>query len=233
MKIAICDKNSNRLIALKDMIYEYSAERGIDLAVECFLSGEEMLRFKTRYNIIFLSYDLPYKDGLEIAKQIKSESVFSDIVFIGQSSKHFVEMMRVNPYGFLFSTESKQEIFYFLDEYFKINGCNFSFWLRCGGDTLCLNTREIVYLEADNKHCLVHLENEKLRSNCTMAKVYEILPKSYFIKINRAYVVNSQYINRYNKDTVFLKNGVNLRLSRNYSADFKKAHRLFFNPLQV
>ncbi len=232
MKIAVCDKNSNRLNALRVMIYEYAAQKRLDLVVECYLSGEEMLVSKTRYNIIFLAFDLLGEDGLCIAKRVRNQSAFSDIVFISEYKEFLFETVRVNPYGFLVATAKREEVFSFFNEYFKMNGCNFPFWLKSGGDTLCLNTREIVYLEADNKHCLVHLEDDMLRSNCTMAKVYEILPKSQFIKINRAYIVNSQYINRYNKDTVFLKNGDNLRLSRNYSADFKRAHRSFINPLE-
>ena len=85
----------------------------------------------------------------------------------------------------------------------------------------CVNTNEILYLEACNKHCLVSLEKEKIICNKTMARIYETLPKTQFLKINRAFVINCNYVEKYNRENVILKNGEALPLSRNYVKEFK------------
>lgn len=232
MKIALCDKEHEQLKKLKNIIYEYAKKQRLDLTVDCYSIGEDILISSQKYNIIFLGYWLKGANGLEIAKSIRKAGSYSDIIFISQYTGFIFDSLKVSPYGFLISPVSEKEIFEILDEYFAMKGCDYPIWIRSEGSTICLNTGEIFYLEADNKHCLVHLENKFLRSNCTMARIYSVLPKSYFIKINRAFIVNSKYVSRYNKDTVLLKNGKNLRLSRNYSADFKSAYRNFINPLQ-
>lgn len=232
MKIALCDENQKRLKALKKMIYEYSEERGFDVAIESYSDVSGLAFSREKYSMVFLSFDFLNEEKLEIFKKIKEQNTFCDIVFISADTKELFDVLKIKPYSFLISPIERQELFEFLDEYFSERGCDYPFWIRSGSDTLCLNTKEIIYLEADNKNCYLHLSGGKLRSNCTMAKVFNVLPKSHFIKINRAYIVNSQYINKYNKDTIFLKNGDNLRLSRNYSATFKRAHRNFLNPIQ-
>lgn len=232
MKIALCDKNQKRLAALKKIIYEYSEEKGFDVAVEGYSDISSLVVSKEKFGMAFLCFDYLRSEELEIFKKIKEQNSFCDIVLISGTSDNILEVLKIKPYGFLFFPIEKREMFIFFDEYFSEKGCDYPMWIKCGCDTLCLNTKEIIYLEADNKNCFLHLEGRKLRSNCTMARVFDVLPKSHFIKINRAYIVNSQYINKYNKDTIFLKNGDNLRLSRNYSADFKRAHRNFSNPLE-
>ena len=99
-------------------------------------------------------------------------------------------------------------------------------------DRVCINTSEIVYLEANNKNCFINLQTEQIRCNTTMARVYSVVPKNHFLKINRAYIVNSDYVNKYNNELVYLKNGVELRISRNYLKDFKQEYIKYINPRQ-
>ena len=232
MKIALCDENQKHLTDLKKIIYEYSEERGFDIVVECFSDVLRLSSSNEKYNIVFLCFDFLNGEKLEIFKRLKEQNPFCDMIFISDNTKSLFEVLKIEPYRFLLSSTKKREFFEFLDEYFSERGCDYPFWIKSGSDTLCFNTKEIIYLEANNKNCYLHLKGGRLKSNCTMARVFDVLPKSHFIKINRAYIVNSLYINKYNKDTIFLKNGDKLRLSRNYSVTFKKAYRNFSNPLE-
>lgn len=232
MKIALCVESYLQLNVIKETIYEYAENKGLDIAVNCFSKGEEILASKERYSIVFISLEFNGMKGLEIAKQIRKNNDFSDIIFISDNIEFVFNSLNVKPCGYLKESVAKREVIKILDEYFAMQGINFPFWIKSGGDTICLKTEEIFYLEADNKHCFLHLENESIRSNCTMAKVYDILPKSHFLRINRAFVVNSVYVDKYNRDTVFLKNGEKLRLSRNYSCQFKNQHRNYMSLFQ-
>ena len=126
----------------------------------------------------------------------------------------------------------EDEIYTVLDEFFKEYSNNYPLWIKCGEETVSLNVKDIFYLEANNKHCIVHLTNEELDCNKTMARVSGVLPKNRFTKINRAYIVNFECIKKYNNDAVFLKNGKQLHISRNYLKSFKQEYRLFLNPHQ-
>jgi len=88
----------------------------------------------------------------------------------------------------------------------------------------------ILYLEANNKYCYIHLENETILCKKTMARVFDALPKIYFQKINRAFIVNLNAINKYNAQNVDLKNGETLHITRTYYKNFKQEYLNFFNP---
>lgn len=230
MRIALCDRDTIFLKKLKAMLYCYAESRRLDIVVDCYRCGEDMLNSKVRYNLIFLGYWLCGRNGLEIAKLLRCQNDFTAIIFMS-SDTHFVfEAFKVSPYRFLVCPLKEAELFSVLDEFFEKYGSDYPLWIKSREDTVCLNTGDIYYLEADNKHCYIHLENEVIACNRTMARVFDVMPKQCFFKINRAFIINLKFVARYNSDQVYLKNGEALHISRNYLKSFKSEYFDFSNP---
>lgn len=232
MRIAACDGKKDFLEMLKQTIYSYARQKRMEIVVDCYLCGENMLAAKQKYDIVFMGYLPVGKNGFQIARELRKHNSRSAIIFICPNTHLVMEAFKVNTFRFLVSPVKRSELFCVLDEYFEEYGNNYPVWIKSGVDTVCLNTEEIVYVEADNKHCYIHLEDESYKCNRTMAKVYDVLPKSHFFKINRAFVINADYVNKYNNEEVYLKNGHCLHISRNYLNDFKTNYRCLLEPLQ-
>ena len=230
MKIAICDKNYINLKTIKNIIYRYAERKKMEIVVECYYSGDELLMCDTKYHLIFLGELLADSSGLDTAINLREYNSFSSIVFISKSTELVFKSLKVNPYSFLTTPVDEISVSSLLDEFFEKFGCNYPLWLKSRNDTVCLNTNEIFFLEANNKHCFIHLNNQTLSCNHTMAKVYGVLPKNYFLKINRAFIVNINYVFKYNNDTLQLKNGTKLHISRNYLNSFKEDYRRLVSP---
>ena len=229
MRIALCNKYKKTLNNLKLIIYEYAERMRVEAVVDYYYYGEDIFTSGISYNMIFIDYFLYGKNGLEIAKELRASGCQSAIIFTCNSTHFVLEAFKVNPQAFLLTPVDKTKIFCVLDEYFEKKGVDYHLLVKSGEDTICLNTSQIIYLEADNKHCFVNLESERIRCNKTMARIYEEMPKNHFLKINRAYVINSNYVNKYNNEVVFLRNGEKLRISRHYLKDFKHDYRSYIN----
>ena len=230
MKIAICEKNQGLLSRIKKQLYCYAESKRYDIAVDCYVCGEELLKSKTLYNIIFLGYNLAGENGLEIAKKLRESNNFSAIIFMSNYTGFVLESFKVKPYRFLVLPLKEGTIDSVLDDFFEEYSQNYPLWIKCGDDTVCLNMGDILYLEADNKHCIVHLEKEVLKCNRTMARVSTVLPRHCFGKINRAFIINFNHIRKYNSDCVSLTGGDSLHISRKYLNSFKEEYRTFLNP---
>ena len=230
MRFALCDASRTLLKQIKYLIYKYAENKRLDIVVDCYRYGEEVLNSKEKYNIIFLGYGLMGANGLEIAKQLRKSNGFSAIIFISDCTDFILESFAVSPYRFLLSPPDEDKVFKALDEFFNDYGKNYPLWIKSGEDINCLNAQEVIYLEADGKYCRVHLKDEILHTNRTMARVYSVLPRSSFIKINRAFIVNCNFITKYNNEYVFLKNGEKLHISRNYLKSFKDEYKAILNP---
>lgn len=230
MRIAICEKDQTYAKTIKDYIYRYAEVNRLDIVVDCYSYGEALLCSKIHYNLIFIGYELVDKKGLELAIEIRSFDTISSIVFISKNVDIIFETFKVNAYRFLVPPLKENELCSLLDDFFNKFGNDYPLWIRNSTETYCLNSEEIYYIEADNKHCIVHLKREALQCNKTMAKVSDVLPKSRFIKINRAYIVNMYHITKYNNENIFLRNGDILHISRNYLQNFKENYLFFINP---
>lgn len=231
MRFAICNADSKYSSLLKKTIYAYAEKHKLDIYVECFVTGKEMLNTHNKYNLILLSNNLHYDNSFTVAEWVRKEMPLTDIIFESDRPEHFVDTFKINPYRFLLSPVTPLKLNSVLDEYFEIRGNDYFLWVKSGLETHCLNTSEILYIEADNKHCHLQLDSTRLCCNKTMACVFDALPKNHFIKIHRAFVVNSNYINYYNRENVYLKNGDSLHISRHYYKEFKAEYERLTTPM--
>ncbi len=230
MKIAICDSNKVFSNQLKHILYNYANSRRIDLLVEIFESGEALLKTENQYLLIFLEYSLSGIDGLKTAKILRKEHNDSKIIFISQNTDFVLEAFKVNPYRFLTKPLCQNTLYNELNDFFNNKNTHYPLWINDGNNTFCFSTNDISYIEANNKYCYIHLLDSVILAKKTMARVFEVLPKFHFQKINRAYIVNMNYINRYNNDYIFLKNGENLHITRTYYKIFKENFFEYLKP---
>ena len=228
MKIAICDNDISSTNKLKHILYRYSNINNFEFLVETFKSCEDFLHRKDKFCIVFIESSLINR--IEIIKQIKNISNTSKIFILSDNQNFLFESVEINAYRFLKKPFDVKTVYKILNQIFLGQEIHHPLWIKEGVTTHCIDTSEIVYIEADNKYCYIHLNDGIIWCKKTMARVLETLPKLYFLKINRAFVININFINKYNHDSVFLKNGEDLHITRTYYNDFKKNFTIFSNP---
>ncbi len=227
MRFAIYNKNKNYLRQLKQIIYRYAEKYRLDVLIECFENGKDLLASKNRYHIVFLDYDFKCGEGLKIANELTEKYSYCSIIFTGRKGCFDNNIFTVPLNGYLIYPIEDDDVFFTLDNYFRKRKNGYPLLIKSGVDTVCLNINAIIYLEADNKHCRVHLWEETINCSQTMAALYNGLPKRLFLKINRYTVVNSEYVDRFNSIEVILKTGERLYISRTYRKDFKDNYHDF------
>ena len=86
---------------------------------------------------------------------------------------------------------------------------------------------EIVYLEANMNYTHIYMSgNEKYVVSRTIKEYEELLPESTFIRIHNSYIINKDYLEKYERGDggqVIMSNGVRLDVSKRKKADFLKA----------
>jgi two-component system LytT family response regulator len=90
-----------------------------------------------------------------------------------------------------------------------------------------VKTNSILYCEADSNYCkVICLDGKTITLSKTLKYVEELLPNTIFQRIHKSYLVNLNYISRYNKTTdlsVELTNGEVLPVSLRQKEDFLNA----------
>ena len=227
MKIAICDDERSLTENLKSHLYEYANLRKIDLAVETYSSGESLLDSAIDFQIIFLDYQMGGIDGLETAKILRDRHMLCKIIFLTNYPDFIYESFEVGPFRFHRKPVTQEIVFKVMDAYFAQFGNDYPLQLRCNRENVTVSTSAIISIQADKKRCILHMADKSEPLVCTrlLGDVEKQLPKTHFFRTTRDFVVNFHYIEKYNSEYVFLKNGTDIPLSRKYARPFKEAYR--------
>lgn len=233
MRIAICDNNIEFSKYLKQKLYSYSNLKRYEFFVETFQNGEELLDSQNKYALIFIEYTLDGINGLETARELRRRNSKSIIIFLTAATHFIFEAFTIEACRFITKPLNEQTLIQTLNRLLEDKTYRPHLFINTGGEMQCVNTEEIIYLEADNKYCHIHLKNKTIHCKKTMAQALEALPKSNFQKIHRSFVVNLNQITKYNSDSIFLKNGTELHVTRTYYKNFEQNYIDFSCPIML
>jgi len=227
MRIAVCDDERRFLDGLKDAVYTYSNMHRLEVAIDEYMCGEDLLNSSVNYDIVLLDYQMSGIDGLETARVLRRKNINCTIIFVTSFPQFVYESFEVSTFRFFEKPVNPEKLHKALDDYFELFGNNYPLLLKVNRDTVCVQTNDIVYLEADNKKCFIHLVDKQLHCSKTMAAVSKLVPQNIFYKVNKAFIVNFNYISSYDREYIYFKNDERVHVSRKYLSSFKEAYRKF------
>jgi DNA-binding LytR/AlgR family response regulator len=225
MRIAVCDDDLLFQNEIKKAIYAYSNMRNLELVVDEYISGEDLLKSEHEYDVVLLDYGLGGINGLETAKILRRKNKNCIIIFLTSYSKIVYDVFEVNAFRFFEKPLDVEKLHKALDDYFTSFGDDYPILVKIGRETVCIRTNDIFFLEADNKKCFVNLESERLHCARTMASISYQLPGSIFKKVNKAFIVNINHVKNYDKEFIYFSNGIRVPASRKYLPSFKEYYR--------
>lgn len=239
MRMALCDDDRRLVRELTPVIYKHARERRIELVIDEFRSGEELLKSRRAYDMVFLDYQMGGIDGLDAARMLREKNANCAIVFMTGFPDFVYDAFEVNAFRFMKKPVTGSELLGIFDDYFKMYGSDYPIVLRHEGENITIDTGDILYLEAAKKLCLVHTVNGSLL--CTgknLRGVYGLVPKSHFFRIHASYVVNFNHIAGYRGCSMLMKNGDEIIISRARLDEFRSAYmeysdlRNLYNPVE-
>jgi len=227
VRIAICDDEQIFIDGLSAAITEYSQLRCLEVEIDRFNSGESLLASAAEFDIILLDYNMGGINGLETAEALRKRNMNCTIIFSTSYTQFVFESFKVSPFRFFRKPLNIQELHKALDDYFEKFGNNYPLQLTVNRETICVQTDDIVYIEADKKKCYVNLAKERLHCAKAMGAVSELLPEGIFFRVNKAYIVNFNHIEKYDNDMIYFRNGDSVHVSRKFLPSFKAAYKQF------
>lgn len=82
--------------------------------------------------------------------------------------------------------------------------------------------KDIYYVYKDEKYAIFVTQNGNIPIRETLKNIYKDLEQKEFIFIDRGYIVNVVHIMSLYKNTIYLRNSKNLKISRTYTEEVKK-----------
>ncbi len=231
-RIGICDDDKVFCARTEEMIMALSDELPEKTETEVWYSGESVMRdFSGDFSpdILFLDIELYEKSGIDVGKFIRDdrEDYRMHIVFVSAKQEYAMQLFRIQPLDFLIKPVSKEKLKEVLLRSMKQKTKNRTmFEYQKGGGFYQVPFDEIMYFRSDDKKIQIVMKAETQEFYGKLKRIMDILP-SGFIKIHQSYIVNSEFVREYTYETVKMKNGDLLNISKPYRKEVRSRIRKY------
>lgn len=245
IRTIIVDDEANAREFLEKLLQRYFPDKF--LILDLCESVDEAIIAIEKYNpeLVFLDIQMPHKNGFELIKSIKP--IHFEVIFTTAHAEFAIDAIKcsaldyllkpinyidlletINKYESKINKASQNEKLTLLIENLDTGNSEFkriAFPTETGFEFM--KTNSILYCEANGNYCIVKcLDGKKITISKTLKYVEELLPTNIFQRIHKSYLVNLNYISRFNKSNellVELTNGETLPVAIRKKEDFLNA----------
>lgn len=200
MNIAIIDDEKPARSELKYLIDKMVSNAEI---VEVS-SGEEALNILHLHSFDLLCIDINLGDisGITLAYTAKKILPDVEIVFATAYNNYAEDAFQVEALDYLLKPFSEKKVKHMIDKYNTkynkemraMDGKITKIPLNINKKILLVDLSSIVYIEAQNKSCMIFTKRERYMDNTPLKVFEDLLTPNGFFRIQRSYLVNIQYI---------------------------------------
>ena len=177
-------------------------------------------------DLIFLDINMPEISGISFAKSINKNI---KIIFTTAYRDYAVEGFELKAVDYLLKPISFERLLKAVNTYFEVYGvsnitknksltANDFIFVRSDRRMIKIDFDAIIYVESYSDYIKIHLKNETIVTRETISSIEAKLPKQFFIRIHRSFIVSVSNITSYTNDTVTLTD-TELTISRSYKKE--------------
>lgn len=220
LSIAIVDDNTETRKLMTEHLKQIFKSSSISILTFSYDSASSYLAslIDHTYNLTFLDIEMPNMDGIELAKQLNTLQIDTTVIYVSNREDRVFESLETHPFGFVrkshFKTDIEKVINHYLENLKKENTSFFI--LHNSKNQITTKFEDIIYVETINRKLCFHLNDmdNMVITTMTLQSIEEDFTKKGFLCCYKGILVNYRYIKVINEDTIILKNGTNLPLSR-------------------
>ena len=227
MKIAICDDREDDRSALRGLLEAY----GQDFEIREYDSGNDLcgdMDFIRECGIVFIDINMDGIDGLQTAKQIKTECPKVHIVLVTAYVNYALDGYKVKANRFLLKDDLEQTLQECMDDILheimqEERVVEFSFV----EGNMRLRVDNIIYIETNRHKNMFHTKGQILSIYRKMDELEEDLKGMGFVRAHQSFLINMKYIERISGYVIFLTTGQEISVPKSRYPEVKRQYILF------
>lgn len=235
MKICICSNDANTMQILWHSLIAYSCT--VNMEFELIRENTQNLIAHESFPFDILFIDAASHaslDGIEKVGALRKAGVDAFIVVIATDDIQIAaQAYSAEVSAYLIKPFNKSQVNHVLDDFMarikRVNDRHNRILVLCLDGLQVIHTTDLaaVITEPSNRHRILSLAGENKETTEALADLYSKLPNNHFVYAHRSYIVNLEYVDKFDNDSITLSNGMDIPLGRVYRDGFIKALQLW------
>ncbi len=228
IRFALCDDSDIERRIIRFMLDQYIEEQGYSVQVEEFDSGDALLKSDvTAYDLIILDIYMGGLNGIDTAKELLDAHSEGKIIFCSGSNEFAEESYDVDAFRYLVKPVAKEKLYQSLDRFFRLYTDMQTLEYKYQRTVRKMLLKDVMWIEADGRHTILHTEKETIESTTSLSEFAEKLLGNGFLKPIRYALVQLHAVAEVTNDTLVLKDGTEIPVSRENRKEIQKAFMQF------
>lgn len=217
--VASCEDNAAIQDTLSNFFNKIKEEENIELSVDFFSSGEELLsKKKSNYDIYVLDINMGDNnlDGMTLAKALREYDDMALIIFLTSLTRYLKDGYKVRAYRYLTKPicyeEFKHEMCCAVKDLRKYEERFINIIGPTQYNKLLLD--DIYYIETHGRKTLVHTRDNDLLCAYSIGTMTSMLQDRNFYRCHNSYLINLNHV-EYFDNRIVRVHGIDILISRN------------------
>lgn len=229
MRIAVCDDDKACRENIVALIEEWSNHQNIPIQIDDFTNGDSLIHKNAllHFDIIFLDIIMPLFNGMDTAKELRTQDRAAKIIFLTSSPEFALASYEVKAQSYIIKPITYQKTKEVLDDCYESlykEPKNIIVKTSSGYQKIFLHNIE--YAEAQNKKVIVYLRNNSVIEVLEPLYLLEekLTSSDGFFKCHRSYLIYLPNVNHFNQASAVTKTGRTVPIARGYGKTFQEAY---------
>lgn len=215
IRLAICDDNLLQRSLAETMISDYAKERGLDMEMSNFASGDELLNAAAArpYDIYVLDMIMPEVNGMDVAKELRRRGDKGQIVFLTVSSDFAAESYEVDALYYIVKPLDPGVLAKVLDKaMLAVADKCLDFQVKTSQGYVLVRHKELMFAEAVSRAPVYHLTRGRVVKGLVLRTSFgestkSILASGDFAYLGPSKLINLRFVEKMDDESVLLSDG--------------------------
>lgn len=220
--IAICDDEQYMSDKIKEMISDFFHNRNIEISISQFSSGEELLLYNRRIDILFLDIQMGKMDGMETARKLRDRRFKGFLIFITILKEMVFQSFEVQAYDYLVKPVEKKQFEKTMGRLLTAiqNASESNLLVQKGYESIIISFDDILFCEIMDRKVYLHLKSGDVIDYYDKMEQLEKKLDNRFFKCHRSFLINLRYLKSYKNGIAYMENEKEIPVSRLRSKEF-------------
>ena len=195
--------------------------------LDTYVTGDELLGAGKRFDIVFLDIEMNELNGIQTTKELNIRNKNTIIFIVTAYQKYLDDAMDLNVFRYIDKPFQAKRMYNGLDKAIDlINNNEITFKTRNDG-IITTHKNDIICVEVKRKTVYVNTTEKQYIAREKMDFFKETLTASYFAIPHISYVINFNFVKKFQRDKVELKNGQIVSIAPKKQTEIKKKFMQF------